>query len=91
MEIHIHVGPKGVHGPTLFALTDDTRLAQGGTAGRERSRLHLSQEQVAAAVVGELYLNVYPNEFPAGELRAQLWPLPSRRRYGYDYLRRDRT
>lgn len=83
--IHIHQGAKGVNGPILFALTDETRLFKYGTAGRGRSRLHLPDEQVAAARAGELYLNVHTNELPAGELRGQLWPLPLRRRYGTHY------
>lgn len=83
--IHVHRGAKGVNGPILFALTAETRLFARGTAGRGRSRLHLSDEQAAAARAGELYVNVHTNAFPAGELRGQLWPLPARRRYGNHY------
>lgn len=83
--IHIHEGAKGVNGPILFALTEETLLFTNGTAGRGRSRLHLSEEQVTVAWAGEPYLNVHINEFSEGELRGQLWPLPPHRQYDHHY------
>lgn len=82
--LHIHEAPKGANGPILFPLTENTRLFKGDTAGRGRARVHLDDAQVTAVRAGTLYLNVHSVEEPAGELRAQLWPVGRRRRRRHD-------
>ncbi|GAB0494908.1 hypothetical protein MMPV_006205 [Pyropia vietnamensis] len=59
--VHVHEGTKGVITTILIALTKETRLFKRRTAGRGRSRLHLSEEQVAAARAEVLHLNVHTN------------------------------
>jgi CHRD domain-containing protein len=63
---HIHMAAPGVNGPVIVPLTqaDNTFSTPAGAK--------LTDEQYAAYLAGNLYVNVHSKAFPGGEIRAQL-------------------
>lgn len=67
--IHLRRGARGETGPLVLALTVDTR---DGLSGAFFGHLDLNEEQLGAYMSGELYLVVFTEAHPEGELRGQL-------------------
>lgn len=66
---HIHEGAEGANGPIAIPLVRDP---EGNWSIPDRTKLTEAQHE--ALMAGRLYVNVHSNEFPGGEVRAQLKP-----------------
>ena len=70
---HIHQAPPGVAGPIIIPLGNT-----GGLAGTlSMPATNLTAAQVTALVAGNLYVNVHTTQFPGGEIRGQILPVPA--------------
>ena len=70
---HIHEGAPGDSGPpifTLFPMNDDEFDPENPLMGT----VDLTDEQVATLLAGNYYVNVHTGDFPAGEIRGQIYP-----------------
>ena len=61
---HIHEGPRGENGPVLFAFDDP--------ASPFSQSFPATEENVAALLGGNLYVNIHSEANPAGEVRGQI-------------------
>lgn len=66
---HIHSGATGVNGPVLVALKKT-----GDNVWTVPDGAKLTDDQYAAYLAGNLYVNVHSSAHPDGELRGQLKP-----------------
>lgn len=81
---HIHVGAKGVNGPTIFNFTPPVNASNdfGYSGTLSESNLTLRRDQgigsmddaIQAMTGGQTYVNVHSAVFPGGEIRGQLVP-----------------
>ena len=86
-SIHLHTGPVGVNGPLAVDLgggrtnANVTPFGNGGLSvnvnggffgGLLGNSLTESNQNLASLILGELYINVHTNDFPAGAIRGQL-------------------
>jgi hypothetical protein len=75
---HIHAGVAGTNGGVVVALTPtldgDNR---GGTYEAANNVFTLTQEQIDAMAAGQYYVNVHSVDFPAGEIRGQIYADPN--------------
>lgn len=86
-SLHIHLAPTGANGdivvdlgflgtpvPTAtgFSFTLENQVF-GGIQGNLTSDVDTN---VAALLAGDTYINIHTNDFPSGELRGQLTPVP---------------
>lgn len=71
---HIHLGAAGTNGPVLFAFNnpDGTWALSGSDTWTD-----LTQDDVSALFSGELYLNFHTTAFPGGEVRGQIFAIPT--------------
>ena len=82
---HIHIGPKGIGGPTvlnfppsLVGRTGDFTMTfrLGDTAGvfiaRPAIGINTIEDAIQAIVGGNAYVNVHTTQNPGGEIRGQL-------------------
>ncbi len=69
--IHLRSGARGETGPLVLALTVDSR---DGLSGAFHGHLNLDEVQLGAFMSGDLYLVVFTEAHPEGELRGQLGP-----------------
>lgn len=85
---HIHVAPKGVAGPVVINFpipagrTGDLPLTfrVGASAFVTHPEIGIvtMQDAIQAIVGGNAYVNIHTSQFPAGEIRGQLTPVPVR-------------
>jgi hypothetical protein len=68
---HIHYGSEGTDGPVLLALNID----EAGTSFTLPIDSALDAVGIDYYLNGELYVNVRTDDYPAGEIRAQLIPV----------------
>lgn len=76
---HIHPGAAGANGPVLVGIT----FSSGSTSGTF-SYSGTAVDTVAeidALFAGGLYVNIHTLEFPGGEIRGQLTPVPEPETY----------
>lgn len=75
---HIHTGVTGTNGGVVVPLTPtldgDNR---GGTYEASNNVFTLTQEQIDAMAAGQYYVNVHSTDFPAGEIRGQIYADPN--------------
>lgn len=64
---HIHEGVAGVNGPPIITL-----LKHGDNVFTIPPGTMLSEAQYATYLAGGLYVNVHSQDYPGGEIRAQL-------------------
>lgn len=76
---HFHNAAQGQNGGVLANLTD---AIVGNQITGEVTGAELTDELIMALVSGDIYVNVHTNNFPAGELRGQVYRLA---RDGYSY------
>ena len=69
---HIHVAPAGSNGGVAFALTVDSADLRSGTLALTDETM--SEEQRAAFVAGEFYVNIHTVGNGSGEIRGQFEP-----------------
>lgn len=71
---HIHEGGVGMNGPVLFAFNnpDGSWALNGSDVWTD-----LTQDDVSALFSGELYLNFHTTAFPGGEVRGQIFAIPT--------------
>jgi hypothetical protein len=71
---HIHAGAAGMNGPVRFAFNDpDGSWALSGSD----VWTGLTEDDVSALFSGELYLNFHTSAFPGGEVRGQIFAVPT--------------
>ena len=85
---HIHVGPRGVAGPVVLNFpipaqrTGDLplsfRLGVAAFAPQPAIGINTMQDLIQAIVGGGAYVNIHTSQYPAGEIRGQLVPVPVR-------------
>jgi hypothetical protein len=68
---HIYSGASGRNGPVLIALNID----EDGTNFKVPISSGLDAAGIDSYLNGELYVNVHTDDYPAGEVRAQLVPV----------------
>jgi hypothetical protein len=66
---HIHMGAPGTNGPVIVPFTKTAPDTFAPPAGAT-----VTDDQYAAYLAGNLYVNVHSAEFPGGAMRAQLKP-----------------
>ncbi|MBW6480124.1 MAG: DUF4397 domain-containing protein, partial [Bacteroidales bacterium] len=71
---HIHRGAAGNNGGVAFALTAD---AGNGDWSAFENIFDLTSTDIDELNNGELYVNLHTNQFPAGEIRAQILASPN--------------
>ena len=71
----VHLGPRGIRGPVMFALTV-TKGANG--AGTLAGTFNLTPEQVEAVKLARFYVQVHSEKAPDGNLWGWLLPAPSK-------------
>ena len=69
---HVHMAAMGENGDVIFPL--NVTLDADNMSGIFSADQTLTQEQVDAAMAGNLYINVHSEMNPSGEIRAQLVP-----------------
>ena len=67
---HIHLAPAGENGDVIIPLNVTT--SEDGTTGILSGEGELTDEQLEAARMGNLYINVHSEMYPSGELRGQI-------------------
>lgn len=67
---HVHMAPMGENGDVVFPL--NVTEAEDGTSALFSLETELSDDQLAALMAGELYLNFHTEANPSGELRGQI-------------------
>ena len=67
---HIHLAPMGENGDVIIPLNVTT--SADGTSGILSGEGELTDEQLEAARMGNLYINVHSEMNPGGELRGQI-------------------
>ena len=67
---HIHLAPAGENGDVIIPLNVTT--SEDGTTGILSGEGELTDEQLTAARMGNLYINVHSEMHPSGELRGQI-------------------
>lgn len=67
---HIHLAPRGQHGPVLFPLE-----YSGTTEGTLSGTFTLSEAHLEALRAINFYVNVHSEKSPDGEIRAWLVPI----------------
>jgi hypothetical protein len=85
---HIHVGPRGVAGPVVLNFpipqgrTGDLplsfRLGSSAFVARPEIGINTMQDLIQAIVGGGAYVNIHTSQYPGGEIRGQLIPIPVR-------------
>jgi len=85
---HIHVGPRGVAGPVVLNFpipsgrTGDLplsfRLGVAAFVARPEIGINTMSDLIQAIVGGGAYVNIHTSQYPAGEIRGQLVPVPTR-------------
>jgi len=70
---HIHLAPIGVAGPILFPFADVPNATSGVIPTQVFA---ITPTQISALEGGLLYVNIHTTEFPAGEIRGQLFAVP---------------
>lgn len=70
---HIHEGAVGKNGPPIITLNQ-----KGDTVFTVPADARLSEDQYTSYLAGNLYVNVHSQNFPNGEIRAQLPGKPIR-------------
>jgi hypothetical protein len=73
---HIHRGALGSNGPVLIALN----INEDGTSFNVPVSSALDAAGIDNYLNGELYVNVHTDDYPAGEVRAQLIPVDAKGR-----------
>ena len=85
---HIHVGPRGVAGPVVLNFPIPTgrtgdlplsfRLGVAAFVARPEIGINSMSDLIQAIVGGGAYVNIHTSQYPAGEIRGQLVPVPVR-------------
>jgi len=85
---HIHVGPRGVAGPVVLNFPIPTgrtgdlplsfRLGVAAFVARPEIGINTMSDLIQAIVGGGAYVNIHTSQYPAGEIRGQLVPVPTR-------------
>jgi len=85
---HIHVGPRGVAGPVVLNFPIPTgrtgdlplsfRLGVAAFVARPEIGINTMSDLIQAIVGGGAYVNIHTSQYPAGEIRGQLVPVPVR-------------
>ena len=70
---HIHEGAPGESGPPIFTLFPNGD-ADFDPENPLMGTVDLTDEQVATLLAGNYYVNVHTGDFPAGEIRGQIYP-----------------
>ncbi len=68
---HFHTGPKGVNGGVLIALTPYTIPGIASTNAYV-AKIPWSNDNLNKLLKDEIYINIYTNSNPSGEIRGQL-------------------
>jgi hypothetical protein len=76
---HIHTGVAGANGPVLVGITF-SNFATSGTFSYSGTAVDTAGE-INALFAGGLYVNIHTLEFPGGEIRGQLTPVPEPETY----------
>ncbi|MDQ7040404.1 MAG: CHRD domain-containing protein [Rhodothermus sp.] len=64
---HFHYGAAGVSGPVVHGITFSNNTAAGVWTD-------LPDSLIVALLLGRLYLNIHTAQYPAGEIRGQVYP-----------------
>lgn len=85
---HIHVAPRGVAGPIVINFpipsgrTGDLpltfRVGSAAFVARPEIGINTMQDAIQSIVGGAAYVNIHTSQYPAGEIRGQLVPVPTR-------------
>ncbi|CAN5747402.1 hypothetical protein BH24DEI2_BH24DEI2_21800 [soil metagenome] len=67
---HIHQAPAGENGPVILPL--EVEANEDDRSGTLSGTFELTDEQLAAYEAGNLYVNIHTQDYPDGEIRAQL-------------------
>lgn len=81
---HVHVGPRGVNGPIVHDLDGANQAPIAGSrAGTitgnwryDDASRPLTDALANDLIAGRLYFNVHTTQFPGGEIRGQVVPVP---------------
>ena len=71
----VHLGPRGIRGPVMFALSVTKGVNGSGTL---TGTFNLTSEQVEAVKLGRFYVQVHSEKAPEGNLWG--WLLPAERK-----------
>ena len=85
---HIHIAPRGVAGPIVINFpipsgrTGDLpltfRVGSAAFVARPDIGINTMQDAIQSIVGGAAYVNIHTSHNPAGEIRGQLVPVPTR-------------
>jgi len=69
---HLHNAPAGEAGPIVFFMSEGAWDLIGSATWED-----LTEDEVGALFSGELYANFHTDDFPAGEVRGQIFKVPA--------------
>jgi len=83
---HIHIAPRGIAGPVVINFpipagrTGDLplsfRVGAAAFVARPEIGINTMADAIQSIVGGNAYVNIHTSQFPAGEIRGQLVPVP---------------
>lgn len=67
---HFHLGPVGVNGPVKLEIFIVPSTSPSSGSGM------MAASDIRALLAGDVYINVHTEDFPGGEIRGQIAPVP---------------